>query len=850
MMNRMKNIFILIVCIFLLFIVNTANFAQELTRIKGKVTDINTKEPIPFVNIVFAGKNIVTTTDYKGEYSFETQWASNKIRALYIGYISQEKIIKLEKNQIINFQLTPESYNLDEVVIKSNRKRYKNKDNPAVELIKKVIKSKNLNKKENIDFYEYDKYEKIQFDLNNITEKFRSKKALNGFEFIFEYVDTSKINGKPFLPVFLQETVSKVYYRKSPKTQKEYLSGTKVVGSQKYINIRETAVITNYLYQDIDLYDNNINIMTNQFVSPISDIAPTIYKFRILDTVDLTGYSCIKLAFQPRNKLDFAFIGNLFITNDSNYSLKKADLRITEDINLNFINDLQIIQEYKNINNQYWMLTKDDLIIDFSINKRGVGMFGKRMVHYDNYMFNIEMQDTIYSGNEKIVIEEGHEGRDNEFWETNRLVELSQQEEDIYNMVESVQELPKFNRTMEVLKFLEGGYWNFGNVDIGPISYFYNFNEVEGHRLRFGGITSDTLSKKFRIDGYFKYGFNDKRFKYSGSAQFSLNNKPLKDKHKHTIMAMYQDEAKFPGMEMQFIGEDNFLLSIKRGITDKILYYNMFKLEHYKDWVNGFSTTLFVKHIIQEPGGTLRFDYDNFSVNKITSSEISANIRFAPNEKYYQGVNYRTPIITTYPIFQLSYTQGIKDIFNADYTYGKLSFNFFKRFHISPLGFSNFEIEAGKVFGKNIPFPLLFIHSANQTYSYQLYSYNMMNFLEFISDEFVSVNLEHHFYGFFFNKIPLFKRLKLREIISVKGIYGAVSDKNNPNISLGLMNFPTDLTGSPSSFTLDDKPYIEISAGIGNIFKFLRIDVVKRVTYLDNPVVSEYGIRARIKFDF
>ena len=276
----------------------------------------------------------------------------------------------------------------------------------------------------------------------------------------------------------------------------------------------------------------------------------------------------------------------------------------------------------------------------------------------------------------------------------------------------------------------------------------------------------------------------------------------------------------------------------------------MFKVEHYRDWGNDFSTTITLKHSVQETGGNWSFNYDDYTLENITSSEIITKIRFAPNEKFYQGMDYKTPIISKYPIFQLAYTQGLKDVLNSDFKYGKLKFNFFKRFYLSPIGYTNFEVEAGKVFADGIPYTNLYIHRANQTYSYQLRSYNLMNFLEFVSDEYAALFIEHHFNGFILNKIPLFKRLKWRAIISAKGIYGQLTDANNPQKTEGLMNFPVDANGAPTTFTLSGKPYAEASIGIGNIFKFFRVDLVRRMTYLDNPNVQEYGIRARFKFDF
>ncbi len=833
-----------------LLLLAPALHAQKMTRIKGRVIDVRTKESLPFVNVVFEGKNLGVITDYKGEYHIETQWPSGRLQASYMGYNSQTKPVKTGKNQTINFGLRPINITLKEVEVKAKRVRYRNKNNPAVALIRKVIKNKDLNRKEHLNYYEYDKYEKDEFDLNNITDKYKQKKSFKKFQFVFNYVDTSDINGKPFLPVFLKESRAKVYYRKTPKSKKEYILGTKMTGFHEYIDNQGVSYIIDNLYEEIDLYDNTIMLLTNPFISPISVIAPSIYKFRIIDTLDVNGYNCIRLAFQPRNKQDFAFAGSLYITNDSQYAVIKADMRVSKDINLNFVNDLEIIQEYSFINNKAWMLTTDKLVVDFNLGKKGIGMFGRKSIYYDNFVFNKHRPDSLYTGTEEVINEPGFDEKDSSFWKNHRLVDLTKQEKNIYKMVDSVQNVPAFKRTMDIVMLLVAGYWNFDKIDVGPVNTFYSFNDVEGFRLRLGGRTSDKFSKKFRLSGYGIYGFKDKQFKYSAMATWSLNNKALKDNPKHTLSLQYQYETNFPGMEVEFINEDNFLLSFKRGVADKILYNRMFKVEHYRDWRNGFSTTLVLRNIQRKPGGTLYFNYiDGHSVQSVTSSEITARIRFAPNEKFYQGIDYKVPIITNQPILQFSYTQGVKGILGSDYSYSKLKFNAFKRFYMGPFGFTNTEMEAGKIFGE-VPFILLNLPRANQTYSYQLRSYNMMNFLEFASDEYVSLFVEHHFNGFILNKIPLIKKLKWRSIISFKGLYGNITDKNNPEINQNLMLFPTDKFGSPTTFSLKEKPYVEVSVGIGNIFKFFRIDLIRRMSYLDNPNVPEYGIRGRFKFDF
>lgn len=849
-MEKIKKYQTNFLLVLFLFLVGTGVSAQEVTTISGKVIDAHTKEPLPFVNISFVNKNIGTTTDYDGKFSISTQWASNQLMASYIGYQVVVKEVQIGQKQKIQFELESYAIDLGEVVVTAKKKRYRNKNNPAVDLIRNIVKNKNLNRKEHLAYYQYDKYEKIQLDLNNITEKFKNKKIFNKTQFVFNYVDTAKINGKPYLPVFLKETLSEVYFRKGPKDSKEIITGTKMVGFHEYLDNKGIGALIDNMYQDVDIYDANINLLTNVFVSPISKIAPMVYKFHIIDTLDVNGHDCIQLAFQPRNKRDFAFKGNLFVTNDQQLSVVKVDMRVTDDINLNFVDDLQIIQEFEMVNNKAWILTKDEIVIDFIFKKKGTGMYGRKAVFYDNFVFDQPIDDAVFNGVEQKVLDDSASERDDTFWATNRIVDLTEQEMNIYTMVDSVQNLPGFQRTIDLVMLIVAGYWNFGKIDVGAVNTFYSFNEVEGFRLRFGGRTNEKFSKNLRLDGFVVYGFKDERFKYSAKAEWSLNGHGFRGNPRHTLMAMYQRETKFAGMEVQFINEDNFLLSFKRGVADKLLYYDTYNLEHYKDWKNNVSTTLGVQHLTQEAGGTLKFAYDDKVVKAITTTELTAQVRYAPNEKYYEGMNLRTPIYSKYPVFQFKYTQGLKDVWDGEYDYQKLNFSFFKRFYMSQLGYTNFEFEANKILGDGVPFPNLYIHRANQSYSYQLYSYNLMNFLEFVSDESASVFAEHHFNGFFLNKVPVLKRLNWRSVASFKGLYGSVREENNPDITNGLMYFPSDSDNRPTTFTLQEDPYMEASIGVENIFKFFRIDVVKRLTYLDNPNVSEYGVRARFKFDF
>ncbi len=829
---------------------SAVSFAQgKLTRVSGVVRDSVTKEPLPFVNIIFVGKNVGTVTDYNGYFSLATQWGSDRLKASFVGYNEQIKKVENGENQKIDFYLSPKNFSLQEVTISAKRKSYRNKDNPAVELIRKVIDHKKDNQKEGLDFYEYDKYEKIEFDLNNIPPDFKEKKALKKFQFIFDYVDTSKINNKPYLPVFLKERSSKVYYRKSPKTTKEYVSATNMVGFNNYIDEKGVSSFIENMYEKVDIYQNNIYFMTYDFISPIADASPMFYKYFILDTTVVNGYKCTRLGFQPRNKADFTFRGEMFITNDDRAAVIKIKMRVSEQINLNFVNDLQIDQEFALIDERVWMLNKDELVIDFNIGKKGLGIFGRKHLSYKNFVFDQERDNEIYNDIRKIIIAEDHDQKPKDFWLNARHAELTPKEKGIFTMVDSVQNVPAFKTTMDIIFFLMSGYIEAGPFDIGPFNGFYSFNDIEGNKLQFGGRTNVNFSQKWMIEGKAGYGFKDERWKYSVGLYRFFNKEHYLGFPRHYVKILSEEETHFPGMMVQNFNSDNFLLSFKRGEADKILYQRKKEIEYCLEKQNGVKISLALRNNILEAGGTWQFDFDGYSLNKITTSEFEIGFRFAPNEKFYQGKSYRVPITTKHPVFEITYTQGIKDAFNADYNYQKLNLYIQKRVFLSQLGYSDVKIEATKLWG-NLPLPLLLIQPANQTYTYQTNAFNMMNFMEFVADQSVSLKIEHYFNGFFFNKIPLLKKLKWREFISFKGVYGSLRDVNNPEENAAAMLWPVNDDLQQTTYTLENKPYMEMSAGIHNIFKVFQIAVVRRLNYLDNPNVDKYGFRMRFIVEF
>ncbi|MDH4462138.1 MAG: DUF5686 family protein [Flectobacillus sp.] len=830
------------------------SFSQQLTKIKGKVVDVKTNESIAFANVIILGTKQGVQTDMNGNFYLETSEPSITLKVSFVGYLPETRKIESVAGKVTtqNFRLKAQSTSLQEVTVTGKRERYRNKDNPAVTLIRKVIEHKDKNRPEALLFYSYNKYEKLEFDLSNISEKFRNKRSLKKFDFVFNHLDTSKVTGKVSLPMYLKETISDVYFRKNPESKKEITTAERMTGLGGYVDNNGIKLYLEALYQDVNVYDNNILLLASQFLGPAAPVSPQFYRYVIIDTTQFRGTKCVNLGFSPRNSNDQLFQGTMLVALDSSYAIRKVEMGFSKDINVNFVTDLKIMQEFDFVGKEGLMLTKDDLAIEFNLLKKenGMGLFGQRSVSYKDYLLNQSIPDTRFDGIKNDVLKEAAL-RDDTYWNKARHEELNLKEVGIYSMVDSVRKVPIFQKFMNTATFLLEGYKPIGGFEIGPVNTFYSFNTIEGLRLRLGGRSTPVLSDRFALEGYGAYGFRDERFKYFGSATFSLTDHNVYTYPIHHIRLSYQNDIKIPGQELQFVQEDNFLLSFKRGVNDKMTYNKVWMVDYLRESKTGWGININVKNTQQTPTGSLQFKtLTNENLSNLTTSELTFGIRYAPNEQFYQGKTYRIPIVNKYPIVQLRYTLGLKDVWGGQYNFHRFLGIANKRMYIPPIGYMDVTIEGGKTFGK-LPFPLLTIHRANQTYAFQPESYNLMNFLEFVSDQYAAVFIDHHFNGFIFNKIPLLRKLKLREVVTFKGLYGKLSDENIPTLANGLMELPRNEKGEAITYSLETKPYMETSFGIENIFKVLRVDLVHRLTYLDNPnVANNLAIRFRMKFDF
>lgn len=809
---------LLVICHLSFVICSTA---QE-TKISGKVYDSQTREPLPFVNIKFSSGKPFTTTDVDGNFTLHTSTPSDSIAVSYIGYKTKKVAVKKNISQTLNIALEPDQLALQEVVILPG-------ENPAHRILRLVIAHKDENDKEKLSAFEYEVYNKIEFDLNNIPPEVKDKRVMKPIKFVFDYIDSTSLTEKPYLPLLLSESISNYYYRTNPKFKKEIIKASKVSGMQD----ASISQFMGEMYQNVNLYDNNILVFGKQFPSPISDNALAYYRFYLIDSVYIGSNRCYHLQFKPKRKQEFAFAGNMWIA-DTAFAVKRIEMTIPDDVNLNFVKALNVIQEYSPVDST-WMLTRDRLVADFKIDdnkkkSKQAGFYGRKTTSYKKIVINKPREDDFYNRVDNIVVEKGAEKMNEAFWDTARHDTLSRNEKFIYKLVDTIKSLPVYKTWYDWVYIFVTGYKQIGKFEVGPYYKTYSFNGVEGHRFRAGGRTTDAFSKWVEFSGYTAYGLKDERFKYNVGFKTFITKKP-----RQILYLDYKHDLEILGQSANAFTSDNIIsTAFRRNPLDNMTDVEQYKTSYEWEPFQGFNTQLFFVNRIMTPMGSQRYDYidndtDTLSLNNIISSEARARIRFAFDEKYIEYTFSRTSMGTKYPEIQLLYSYGMKGVLGSDYEYHKLVLNIKDRFRTIPLlGYTDYLIEAGRIWGK-VPYPLLELHGGNETVIYDSYAYNMMNYYEFGSDQYLTVQMFHHFDGFFLNHIPLMRKLKWREVVTGKMLIGDVSKENRNQLL-----FPNTL--SP----LNRGPYYEVSAGIENIFKLFRIDALWRISYSDKEYERAY----------
>jgi len=827
--------------------------------VSGTITDATTHEPLRNASVTSKPENKGVRTDSLGRFRLPVGDAKFTLVVSMIGYAPKTIASSgapspgAPAQGSLAIALVPDAKRLDEVVVTNKRGKYRNKNNPAVDLIRKVIEEKENNRPESFDNVSYEEYDKVEISLRDIDRNKLNRKVLKPYSFIFDHPDTLAGEDTSLLyPVYLEEKLSNNYLQTKPARSKQVVIADKKVDFGDLIDAKGMSDYVNTLLADVDIYDNNILLFTNQFLSPISNAAPTFYEFYLGDTVVYNGERLVRLNFIPRNPDDLLFRGMFYITLDGRYAVTKVALTISKRANLNFIRNLHIDQEFVKTTDEHYYRVRSDESADFSLLAKKKGIHGRKLVSYSELVTDQAIPESVFTGGVSDSLAAAAIARSDSFWNGRRHEALSAGESRVYENIDSLRHMRSFVRTKDLINLFIAGYKSVGKkFELGPANTFYSFNPVEGLRLRLGGRTTPAFSNRIWLDGYGAYGFNDRRWKYDAGIAYSFNKLSDYGYPLHYLKAAFMHDVKIPGQELQFVQDNSFLLSFNRGKNDKWLYNDIFRLDYVHELANHLSYGFGFKYWAQQPAGSIQYIQVKSSeldtVSNISTSQVSAQIRWAPHEKFYQGRVYRILYPNKYPIISLQYNAGIKELFGGEYGYQNINLSLFKRCYLSAFGYTDINLTGTYISGK-LPFPLLAIVPANQGYIYQANSFNLMNFLEFVSDHYAGVDLEHHFNGFIFNKVPFLKRLKLREIITAKMLYGGLRAENDPAKDPQLVKFPL-LDGQASTFSLGGQPYVEAGFAIGNIFKFLRVDAIERFSYLDHPMVPRYGIRFQLKFD-
>lgn len=796
-------------------------FAQK-TVITGKIYDAETKESLPFVNVAFKGSKIGTTTDIDGAYSLDTYYAEDSLMASFIGYKPMAKAVMRDKTQEIDFFLEPGSVSLGEVVINA-----KDFENPAHIILKKIIKNKPINNREKLDSYEYEVYNKIEFDLNNLSKKFTERKIFKDFDFIFDRIDST--TEKVALPFFMTESLSDYYYQRQPKGRKEIIHGTKISGI-------ENESITQFLgqmYLDVNIYDNSLGIFGKNFVSPISNYGLLFYQYYLVDSMYIDNKWCYRLDFNPKNENELVFKGHFWV-NDTTYAIKEIDARILKSANINFITDLRVSHQYQEVEREVWMLTRESILADFTIVEGEMGFYGKKLTTYRDFVINEPKESAFYGGAEHVISESQINEKSDEYWQEVRHETITSDQQAIYDMVDSLKTNPRFMTYVDVVNFLILGYKVEGPVEIGPVFTFLSYNDVEGVRPKFGLRTSNDFSTQLLLEGYLAYGLRDKRFKYMLGGQYFLSKKP-----RQIVGAYYSEDLELIGQVPNLFPRDHWIQFLtSRNPQNRLLLNKQARIFTEREWFTGFSSRLEFKRRDLAPRGDWQFERNEIingevqtvNISSIITSEVSVGVRFAYRENFVEGEFERVSLGSTWPIFSANIDFGVPGIFGSEYQYQKLTASITDKIPIGPFGTLRYNLEGGRSW-QALPYVLQFVHAGSESIFQNSNAFNTMNYFEFVSDQYVSLRAEHHFDGLFFNKIPLFQKLKWRELVGVNAIYGNFSDQN-----LDLMTLPD------RTFTFDTRPFMEAYVGIENIFKFVRIDAIWRLTYLDNPNTHDFGV--------
>lgn len=748
---------------------------------------------------------------------------------------------------------------LQEITVKRTKEHYSKRNNPAVDFMNRIRTAKDATDPRRNDFYNYRKYERISFGLNNFktSDSVPAGKKPGKFDFLKEHVDTSDISGVPVLPLSVKEKVTDVIYRRSPHSEKQYVRGQRSSGIDDIADFQNVQTMVEDVFREIDLYEDDINILQNRFVSPLSRIAPDFYKFYLTDTVTIDdGTRCIVLSFAPRNPATFGFLGRLYVAEgDSTMFVRRVRMGVTPTINLNFVDRMQIYQEFAKAPDGSRLKITDDFNVEMTVLPGSPPLYARRTTAYADHNFSMSPDAALLDQLGSTFTAPDAGTLDETWWGDHRLVAATRNETRIPQLLTRLRTVPIYKYGENFFKLMVAGYVSTGNpskFDIGPLNTFISGNSVEGVRLRLGGITTANLSNRWFARGYVAYGTRDHKWKYNAEVEHSFNEKRYHSREFpiHSIRVHEKYDIDQLGQHYLFTNPDNVFLALKRGSDQLITYRRDTRLTYQLELANNFSIEASAGVERQEAGPFVPFLLaDGNRIQHFDEATFTLRLRYAPGEKFYQTKTTRIPINLDPPVFILSHTFAPRGFLGSRYTINKTELSAQKRVWFSAFGFADIIVKGGHVWSRS-PYMALATPNANLSYTIQPESFALLNPMEFIGDTFVSWDLTYWANGALFNYIPLLKKLKLREVVAFRGWLGHLSDKNNPACNKGegpsLLLFPAEAAAT----TMHKTPYMEISAGLDNFLKVLRIDYVWRLNYRNVPGIDRSGLRIALHATF
>ncbi len=800
----------------------------QKTTVSGKVTEVDTGSPVPFATVFFTGTTEGAITDFDGNFIVSTSSQVDSLSVTYIGFKKRTKAIIRGQNQAINFQLAEDVTTLMEIVVTPG-------ENPAFAVMRKVIENKDSNDKKNLSAYEYESYVRTEFDIDNITEEMRKRKFMTK---ILDVMDSASQvagdDGKPILPVLMSEAISRFYFKNNPAAKHERIMRTKVSG----VGVTDgslTSQLIGSTYQEYNFYQNWLNIVGKEFASPIANGWKMIYDYELIDSVFIGEKFCYVLEFLPKQELDLAFTGTMWVTKDE-YALKQVDAIIAKNSNLNFIDKIKVQQELQQTTAGPWLPAKTRVVIDFnSVSQKTAGLLTKFYISNRDVVVNSPKEDRFYLNS--ISMAPSVRETSEEYWAEARHDSLSSTEIHLFSMIDTLKQIPVVRNVTETSKFLATGYIKTGKIDIGPYSTFFGNNNIEGLRLGMGMRTNIDFSNKLTLGGYMGYGFDDERFKYKFYAAL-VTNKDTWTEWKYS----QQKEVDQIWLINEDIDPTSFFYTFSRfGTLTQPFLKNKYQLSFLKQIGQGLTAEISTKHERLQP----LFDFEYYVDDSRTTirsnyeiNEATFSIHYGRDEIIIINDNERLSMgMIRHPIYDFSYSYG-SDLFGADFTYHKFKFSVRKRQKMGLFGISNIKIGAGAVIG-DVPYSLLFNPIGNETPFSVGFAYNLMDFFEFSASQYVEFRYRHSFEGFIFNRIPLFRKLKLRSAVTANAFWGKI---NNSNIE--ATRFDMDMDNNPilPFKKLTSTPYLEVGYAVENIFKVASIGAFHRLTYLDGDE-NKFGVK-------